>query len=92
MKTHPILALLKKACRGLIFPSETDAPLEPFLWEDGSDMTPAQLLTLTDADADTPVEIMELADFFHAVPKADKLPFDALAKLVTTQLADVMVY
>jgi len=24
---------LAKASKGLLFPSETDAPLEPFLWE-----------------------------------------------------------
>jgi Nuclease A inhibitor-like protein len=92
MNTHPILALLKKACHGLVFPSETDAPLEPFLWEDRGDMNSALLLSLTGADKNTPVETMKLADFFYAVPKDDKPPFEALAKLLTDHLADVKVY
>ena len=33
----PVLDALAKASKGLLFPSETDAPLEPFLWEDAGD-------------------------------------------------------
>ena len=32
-KKHPAVDALAKASKGLLFPSETDAPLEPFLWE-----------------------------------------------------------
>jgi hypothetical protein len=92
MKTHPLVARLKKACHGLLFPSETDFPLEPFLWEERSDLTTARLLSLTACAEDTPVEVMELPDFFYAVPKADKPPFEALAKLLTYHLTGVKVF
>jgi hypothetical protein len=44
MKKHPVLDALQKASEGLVFTSETDAKLEPFLWQDGGDMTKANVL------------------------------------------------
>ena len=36
---NPTLEALKKASKGLLWPSESDAPLEPFVWEDGGKLT-----------------------------------------------------
>lgn len=89
---NPLLMLLKKACAGLVFRSETDAELEPFLWEDGAGLTIERLLELTGFEAGTPVQTMELAGFFRAVSKARKAEFDALAKLLHEHLCGVKVY
>jgi hypothetical protein len=35
---------LKKASKGLLFPSETGAPLEPFLWKDGDKLRRSRAL------------------------------------------------
>ena len=93
MKKQPLLGLLKKASTGLLFRSETEAELEPFVWEDGDgELTTDQLLERTDYLPETPVETMELAGFFRAVSKAYKPEFDALAKLLSEHLSDIKVY
>jgi hypothetical protein len=33
MAKNSVIQTLKKASEGLLFPSETDAPFEPFVWE-----------------------------------------------------------
>ena len=50
MNKHPILALLQKACKGLLFVSETEAELEPFVWDDGDALTPEHLSNLAGAE------------------------------------------
>ncbi len=47
MADHPAVAALQKASRGLLFPSESEAPLEPFLWPNGTALTRAALLERT---------------------------------------------
>ena len=34
-----LLAALRSAAKGLLFPSETDAPFEPFVWEVAANST-----------------------------------------------------
>ena len=46
MKTESIVDALRKAAKGLLFPTESDAPLEPFLWEDGGKLTKDRLREL----------------------------------------------
>lgn len=88
MKTHPLLTLLKKACAGLLFRSETEAELEPFCWEDGGPATRIPGLT----DTEIPVEEMDLKGFFRAVSKADRPAFNKLAKVLEEHLDGVKVY
>jgi histidine triad (HIT) family protein len=92
VKKHPAVGALRKAAQGLTFPSESEAKLEPFLWEGGGDMTPARLLQLAGAPADTPVEEVSLEDFFRVVPQEDRPNFDRLAKVLRQQLSGVKVY
>jgi len=92
MDNHPLLNLLQKACEGLLFRSESDAELEPFVWTDGAEMTTDRLLELAGIEPETPVKTMELAGFFRAVSKAHRPQFDALAKLLKEQLSGVKVY
>jgi hypothetical protein len=93
VKKHPAVAALQKAARGLLFPSESEAELTPFLWKDGGDpMTEERLLELSGAEQGTPVAEMTLDDLFRVVPKEDRPPFDQLAKAIQEQLAEVKAY
>jgi hypothetical protein len=92
MKKHPVLGALKKASKGLAFPSETDAPLKPFLWKDGGELSEERLLQLAGADPGTPLEETTLDGFFRAVPKEDQSKFEKLLKVLHEQLSGVKVY
>ena len=93
MKKHPVVEALQKAAKGLLFPSESEAKLEPFLWKDGGDkLTDAHLLELSGAEEDTPVAEETLDSFFRVVPKEDRPKFDKLAQTLQAQLSDVKVY
>jgi hypothetical protein len=92
MKKHPVLAALQKASKGLEFPSETDAPLEPFLWEDGGAAGKPNALQQARSASGEPVEETTLDGFFRTVPKEDRAKFEGLLKVLREQLADVKVY
>src|SRR5215831_15407000 len=91
-KKNSTLDVLKKAVKGLQYTSETESPLEPFLWEDGDKLTDARLLELAGEEKGTTVEQESLVDFFHAVPPEDKEKFDKLAQTIKEQLSGVKVY
>jgi hypothetical protein len=59
---------LKQASSGLLFPSETDAPLEPFVWK-GEEGKPdkERVLELIGQPAGTRVKVMSLDSFFKEV-------------------------
>jgi hypothetical protein len=92
MKKNTVLDALKQAVKGLQYISESEAPLEPFLWEDGDKLSEDKLLKLAGAEEGTSVETATLADFFRTVSKEDKPKFDALAKVLKEQLSSVKVY
>jgi Nuclease A inhibitor-like protein len=91
-KKHPVLDALQKAAKGLKYTSETEAKLEPFLWEDGDKLTDERLLELAGEEEGTAVEQESLDDFFHAAPPEDKDKFDKLAAVLKEQLSGVKVY
>src|SRR3954453_15107826 len=92
MAKDPTLDALKKASKGLVYTSETDAPLEPFAWEGGGKLTKDRVRELAGAEKGTAVEQTTLADFFGTVPDEDRDKFDALAKTLQEQLSGVKVY
>jgi hypothetical protein len=92
MKKHPVLDALRKASKGLVFTSETDAPLEPFLWKEGGELTQERLLQLAKADPGTAVEETTVDAFFRAVPQEDRPKFDRLLKVLREQLSGAKVY
>jgi hypothetical protein len=67
-KKDPAVAALARASKGLVFPSETDAPFVPFQWRDGDGLTDAHLLELAGEKPGTPVEVVTLADFLRVIP------------------------
>jgi hypothetical protein len=77
--------------RAMQFTSESEAPLEPFVWDNGRTLTKKRLLEQAGAEEGTAVE-ETLADFFRAVPAEDKAKFDKLAQVLKDQLSGVKVY
>jgi hypothetical protein len=83
---------LRDACKGLVFISESDAALEPFQWNDVTDLTPENIIAQAGAAKGTPVECVTLDQFFRAVSKEDKPQFDNLAGVLRKYLSDIKVY
>jgi hypothetical protein len=89
---NPVADALKKASKGLLWPSESDEPLEPFVWPDGDKLTHEKLLELAGAEEGTTVEEVSLADLLRTIPPEDKAQFDPLVKTLKEQLSGVKGY
>ncbi len=57
---------LSTLSKDLLFPSESEYPLEPFTWESAT-LTPETILTRSLQPSDTPIESITLEDFFAQV-------------------------
>lgn len=69
-----VVATLRQASDGLLFISETDAPLVPFFWPDennGAEMTPERLRELANVPEDAPIKSSSIATFFKPATKAE---------------------
>ena len=66
MTAQEITDRLTKLADGLLFPSESDFPLEPFVWESAT-ISPRTILTRSQKPLDTPIEAIALEDFFAPV-------------------------
>ena len=92
-KKNAAVDALAKASQGLLFPSETDAPLEPFLWEGAGDkLTKDKVRQLAGAEKGAAVEETTLDDLLSTVPEEDRPQFDKLAGAIKGQLSGVKVY
>lgn len=91
-KQNPTLDALKKASKGLIYTSETEAKLEPFVWDDAGTLDEKRVAKEAGAEDGTAVEEESLDDFLHAVPPEDKPKFDKLAQVLKEQLSGIKVY
>jgi hypothetical protein len=87
-----VLDALSAASKGLMFPSESEAPLEPFAWAGTDKLSKAQVVKLAGAEAGTAVEQGTLADLLRTVPKEDQPQFQALQKVLAELLSGVQVY
>jgi histidine triad (HIT) family protein len=88
----PVLDALKQTSKGLLWPSESEAPLEPFAWKEGGALTQERLLELAGAEEGTAVEETDLASLLRTIPPEDKAKFDKLNKVLQEQLSGVKVY
>lgn len=96
------LAALTAAAAGLLVPSESDHPLEPFEWPGPGPLTPAALLAHLGLPPDTPVETRSVERFLgrlarrqewmDASARASAARFGALQRLFRQRLSDVTVY
>jgi hypothetical protein len=101
--TNAIIETLSTTCRGLFFPSETDAPFEAFVWE-GEEGKPekARVLQLAGASPDAPIKTKNLDSFFrdvtqdkpwhNAEEKAEVARFQTLLQTLKKTLADAKVF
>jgi hypothetical protein len=89
---NPTLEALRQASKGLLMPSESDAPFKPFLWDAAGDLTYERLLQLAHEPRGAAIEEMTLDDLFATVPSADLPRFQALRKAIEQQLTGVKVY
>ena len=96
------LAALTAAADGLLVPSESDYPLEPFHWDGPDVLTPATLLAALDLAPTTSVETRTLDAFFvpltrvapwmDAGERARAARFATLQRTIADHLADPVVY
>jgi len=94
---------LKRAIEGLIYTSETDAPLNSFRWKGGGgSLTCEKLVELSKTDPNTKVEQASLDDFFSTQTesydgqseeeKETVEKFKDLRTLISEQLSDVKAF
>ena len=94
---------LTKASKGLLYPSETDAPFEVYAWKNaGGALGPAKLLTLAEQDPARPVEVTTVDEFFAPLiaekdwhgreEKALVQKFKELRQAIDANLIDPKVY
>jgi len=88
----PVQDALNQASKGLLWPSESEAPMEPFAWKDGGALTHERLLELAGAEEGTSVEETDLSSLLRTIPPEDKANFDRLAKVLQEQLSGLKVY
>jgi hypothetical protein len=81
---------LWQASKGLMMPSESDAPFEVVALE--GEPTPLGLRKLARAPKDATVEETTLDNLFLTVPSEDKGKFQKLRQVIATQLSGVKVY
>src|SRR5262245_37478049 len=84
-----LLTTLQQATAGLLYPSEYDAPLEPFVWEQ-ADNTPAEVRRLSGHPAQDRCHTISTDDFFNDL--AEMEGFAALYETLKTTLTDLTVY
>jgi hypothetical protein len=93
MKKHPTVAALEKASKGLLFPSESEAPFKAFLWKEAGDkISNARLRELVHADKDVSVDELSLDELFQTVPSEDQPKYQELAEALKQQLSGIKVY
>jgi hypothetical protein len=98
-----ILEQLKQASDGLLFMSESDYPIEVFLWEGVTPpVTPEIVLQQTSHGQDTPHEVVDIDSFFSRATtpqdwhedeeKAVVAKFQKLLEVIKSNLKNPQVY
>src|SRR5262249_13962465 len=84
-----VIAALKKSTRGLLYPSETDAPFEPFVWGPGENSM-ASVRRLARLPASEKGRRVSLDRFFGDLLGVDE--FRELHTTLTNTLEGIKVY
>lgn len=102
--TNEITEKLKQASDGLLMMSESEYPFEAFLWSNQAQepITAQKLLQLTGHPQDSPIEEVELEDFFrncafeqewhNELQKSDVNKFQTLVESLKENLKSIKVY
>ena len=88
MTTKNIIDRLSTLSKDLLFPSESEYPLEPFTWESAT-LTPETILTRSQKPADTAIESTTLEDFFAQVT-ADQDWYDDEDRAIAQRFRDLL--
>ena len=98
------LAALQQAADGLLFLSETDAPLTPFFWPNstGEKLTTPHFEKLAKTPKDASIKIVKLDSLFRNATKSEDwhndeekaqvARFKQLVKTIKAELKDVQVF
>jgi hypothetical protein len=84
-----LLDELKKATEGLLYPSEDDSPLEPFVWEDAENAV-AEVRRLAGEPAGRSCLAVSIDEFFGQLDEAKGFP--ELHQTLKEILSDMKVY
>ena len=87
MTPKEITDRLSTLSKDLLFPSESDFPLEPFTWESAT-LTPETILTRSLQPSDTAIESTTLEDFFAPVV-TDQNWFDDEDRAIAQRFRDL---
>ena len=92
-KANPILKELKDAAKGLLFPSETDAPIVAFVWP-GGDGPPDEAAVRANGkvEEDAPVKQVTLADLARSIPEESRGAFLPLFGVLGHHLSGTAVF
>jgi hypothetical protein len=92
-KADPVLDALQKTTKGLLFPSETDAPIEPFVWPTGPRYPTEESVRACAKVADeTPIEQVALATLTRTIPEESREEFAPLLAALDEHLSGVKVF
>jgi len=93
---------IANAAEGLVYSSEADYPMEPFVWTDPSPFSPDALYKLTKLPQSTPVTQQELREFFAPMLYLPSEPtpeararvkrFRSLMRVLRRNLSNLTVY
>src|SRR5260221_14715992 len=84
-----VLATLRGAVKGVLYPSETDAPLVPFVWKETKN-TAVTVCKAAGLPPSIQCQEQSLDDFFGDL--MDEKEFKALRQAIETTLSEVKVY
>lgn len=84
-----VIAALTRASDGLLYPSETDAPFEPFVWEETKN-TATAVRRQAGLSRTAKCQQVSLDDFFGDL--LEEKEFQALRAAIESTLSDVKVY
>lgn len=92
-KANPIVKELNAAAKGLLFPSESDAPIEAFAWP-GGDGPPTEVAVRANAKVskDTPVKQIALTELTRTIPEESRGDFLPLFGLLAHHLSGTTVF
>jgi len=90
-RSKTVLKALTDATKGLLFPSESDAPFEAFVWPAGS-VDAASLLVQIGLPAKTPIEVLTLTELVRSIPTSVRGSFLPLAATLVDHLSEVKAF
>jgi hypothetical protein len=91
---NPVLKELQAAVKGLLFPSETDAPLEAFAWPATGTALPDEAAIRANAKVDkkTVVERVTLPELARTIPSESRGDFAPLFAVLAHHLSGTAVF